>query len=82
MRLMRPLLAALFLALGALIGLLNRDPVAVHLGAVQLHSTLGMALIGSLLAGVLIGGAAVALGVPRRRPAGATEGRETSRPED
>lgn len=79
MRLIRPLLAIVCLGLGIVIGMLNRDPVAIDLGPVLVRSTLGVALLGALLTGALAGGLAVALsrwgglrraGSPRSNDAG------------
>lgn len=62
MRLIRPLLAIACLGLGIVVGVLNRDAVAIDLAAVAVRTTLGVALLGALLTGVLIGGLAMALG--------------------
>lgn len=68
-RFLRPLLIFVFLALGAGIGALNAAPVAVDLGALRFESPLGLVLLGSLLAGVLLGGLALTVSVvlPMRR---------------
>jgi putative membrane protein len=66
---------------GAIVGALNRDPVAIDLGPVELHSTLGLSLIGALLLGALSGGAAVALGSRRAASSGFPDAREPSRSE-
>lgn len=65
----RLIVAVACLALGAAIGALNRQTVAIDLGAVQPTTTLGVALIVALLAGVIIGGLAIAASValPLRR---------------
>ena len=83
MRLIRLLLALAGLALGAVVGALNRQPVSIDLGFAHLPSNLGVALIVALLLGVLLGGLAISASVvlPLRRrlaraerPAAATPG--------
>ncbi|MGV8942184.1 MAG: lipopolysaccharide assembly protein LapA domain-containing protein [Lysobacter sp.] len=59
MRLIRILIALACLALGAVVGALNRQPVSIDVGFGYLSSNLGIALIASLLIGVLIGGLAI-----------------------
>lgn len=81
MRMVRSIFAFLCLAAGALIGALNRDAVAIDLGPVELHSTLGLSLICALLFGALIGGAAVALGTKRAAPAALDDAHGSSRSE-
>jgi lipopolysaccharide assembly protein A len=81
MRMARSIFAVLCLAAGVLIGVLNRDAVVIDLGLVELRSTLGLSLICALLFGVLIGGAAVALGMRRATPAALRDARESSRSE-
>ena len=68
-RLLRPLLVFVFLGLGAGIGALNADPVAVDLGGARFESPLGLVMLGCLLAGVLLGGLALTISVvlPMRR---------------
>lgn len=66
MRLLRLLIALACLAAGIAIGGLNTDPVQLDLGLVQLSTTLGVAVIVSLLSGVVIGG--LALAASRLRP--------------
>ncbi len=68
-RLLRPLLIVLFLALGAAIGALNAAPVQVDLGALRFEAALGLVLLASLLAGMLMGGLALTVSVvlPMRR---------------
>jgi uncharacterized integral membrane protein len=56
MRLLRLLVAFFFLAAGLAVGALNPQPIAIDLGFAVLHSTLGIALLASLLAGVIAGG--------------------------
>ena len=68
-RLLRPLLILVFLALGAGLGALNATPVQVDLGALRFEAALGLALLASLLVGVLLGGLALTMSVvlPMRR---------------
>ncbi|KGM57654.1 hypothetical protein N799_00210 [Lysobacter arseniciresistens ZS79] len=81
MRLIRYLIAFAGLAVGAVVGALNRQPVSIDLGFAHLPTNLGVALIIALLLGVLLGGlvisASVVLPLRRRlaraeRPATAT----------
>ncbi|WP_189453722.1 hypothetical protein [Cognatilysobacter bugurensis] len=81
MRVLRSLFAALGLIAGAAVGALNREAIAIDFGPVALVTTLGIALIGAVLLGTLIGGAAVALGTPGRRPKHGADLRDASRPE-
>jgi len=69
MRVIRYLFAFACLALGAIVGALNRQPVSIDLGFVHLPSNLGIALLVSLLIGVLAGGLAISasLVLPLRR---------------
>lgn len=69
MRLIRILVAFACLATGAIVGALNRGLVQVDFGLVVLTTTLGVALIVSLLLGVLVGGLSVSAAVvlPLRR---------------
>jgi nitrate reductase gamma subunit len=70
MRPLRFLLALLSIAAGVAIGALNPQSVAVDLGIVVLHSTLGVVLLATLLLGALAGGtmlvASVVLPLQRR----------------
>ena len=52
MRVLRLLVACLFLAAGALLGALNPQPVTIDFGPASLHAGLGVSLLGALLAGV------------------------------
>jgi hypothetical protein len=72
MRLLRLLIALACLAAGIAIGGLNTDPVLVDLGFAQLPTTLGVAVMVSLLAGVVVGG--LALAASRFRPRDARGG--------
>lgn len=69
MRLIRFLVAFACLALGAVVGALNRQLISIDLGIVHVPTNLGVALIVSLLIGVLIGGLAISasLVLPLRR---------------
>ena len=69
MRFIRLLIAFACLAVGALVGALNRALVSVDFGIGSVATNLGVALIVALLLGVLIGGLAVAasLVLPLRR---------------
>ncbi|GAB2617768.1 LapA family protein [Novilysobacter erysipheiresistens] len=69
MRLIRFLVAFACLALGAVVGALNRQLISIDLGVVHLPTNLGVALIVALLIGVLIGGLAISasLVLPLRR---------------
>lgn len=69
MRLIRLLIALACIALGAVVGALNRQAAVIDLGPTQIPTTLGVALLVALLAGVLLGGLAIAASVvlPLRR---------------
>ena len=69
MRLIRLLIAIVCLALGAVLGALNRQAVAIDLGAIAITTTLGVALVVTLLVGVVLGGLAISASVvlPLRR---------------
>jgi uncharacterized integral membrane protein len=69
MRLLRALIALLCLLLGLVLGVLNADPVAVDLGLIEVRAGLGVILLCTLSAGVLLGGLAIAVSVvlPLRR---------------
>ena len=69
MRLIRSLIALCFVALGIVFGALNRDPVRVDLWFAAFEGRLGLVLLAVLLAGALLGGLVVTLGVvlPLRR---------------
>lgn len=56
MRLIKVLLALLFVLAGVLFSALNRDPVRVDLGFTVLDTYLGAALLFALLAGALLAG--------------------------
>ena len=69
MQLVRLLVALVCLALGVLLGILNPWPVRIDFGAFVLSTSLGVALIVSLLTGVFLGGLVVSASVvlPLRR---------------
>ena len=52
MRVLRLLVACLFLAAGALLGALNPQPVSIDFGPASMHAGLGVSLLGALLVGV------------------------------
>ena len=67
MRLLRLLIALACLAAGVAIGGLNDQPVRLDLGFTILPTTLGVAVIVSVLVGVVIGGLALAASALRPR---------------
>ena len=69
MRVLRLLIAFACIALGAIVGALNRQAAIIDLGSTQISTTLGVALLVALLLGVLLGGLAIATSVvlPLRR---------------
>lgn len=69
MRVIRFLIAFACLALGAVLGALNRQPVSIDLGFGHIASNLGIVMLACLLIGVLIGGLAISASVvlPLRR---------------
>lgn len=68
MQLIRWLIALACIAVGAVVGALNRQSILIDFGAFQLATTLGIALLASLLLGVLLGGLAISASlVPLRR---------------
>lgn len=71
MRIVRIVVAFCCLAAGALIGALNRQFVVVDLGLWRPASSLGVVILLSLLAGILVGGIVVAASTAmraRKRP--------------
>ena len=72
MRLIKSLIALCFVALGIVFGALNTQPVHVELWFRSFDARLGLVLLSVLLAGALIGGLAVTVGVvwPMRRRLG------------
>ena len=69
MRFIRFLIAFACLALGAIVGALNRQSVVIDFGIGNVPTTLGVVLILALLIGVAVGGLAVtaSLVLPLRR---------------
>ena len=63
MRLIRMLIALGCLVAGIVVGLLNPQPVTIDFGFAHATTTLGVALILSLLSGVLAGGLALTASV-------------------
>lgn len=63
MRPLRLLIAIVFLAVGLVLGVLNADPVTVDLGVVEVKAGLGVILLCTLLAGVLVGALAIVASV-------------------
>ena len=68
MRALRAVVAVLFLGVGLALGALKPQPVAIDLGFSILHASLGVALLLTLLAGVIAGGLVLAAStlLPRR----------------
>ena len=71
MRLIRSFIALCFVALGIVFAALNREPVRVDLWFAAFQGRLGLVLLAVLLAGAVLGGLVVTLGVvlPLRRSA-------------
>ncbi len=69
MRLIRLLIAILFLAVGLIVGALNPQPVGLDLGIATLHASLGVTVLIALLVGVIAGGLVLTASVvlPLRR---------------
>lgn len=63
MRLIRLLAAIACLVVGIALGALNPQPIALDLGMVTLRASLGVAVLVSLLAGVIVGGLILTVGV-------------------
>ncbi len=72
MRLIKSLIALCFVALGIIFGALNTQPVHVEIWFRSVEARLGLVLLCVLLAGALLGGLAVTVGVvwPMRRRLG------------
>lgn len=62
MRLIKALMAFVFVALGVVFAALNRQPVHTDLGLVTLDASLGLSLLAALLLGALLGGAVAMIG--------------------
>ena len=56
MNIFRLIIALVFLAIGLLVGVLNTQPITLKLLFTQIETSSGVAIILSLLAGVMIGG--------------------------
>jgi putative membrane protein len=69
MRLIRLIAAIACILLGAVVGALNTQSVALDLGMTTIRASLGLTVLIFLLLGVLIGGGILAIGVvaPLRR---------------
>ncbi len=69
MRLIRLIAAIACILLGAVVGALNTQPVALDLGMATLRASLGLSILVALLLGVLIGGGILSIAVvtPLRR---------------
>ena len=69
MRLIRLIAAISCILLGAVVGALNTQPVAIDLGMATIRASLGLSMLVALLLGVLVGGGILAIAVvaPLRR---------------
>ena len=69
MRLIRLIAAIACILLGAVVGALNTQPVALDLGMATIRASLGLSMLVALLLGVLVGGGILAISVvaPLRR---------------
>ena len=69
MHVIRLLIAFACIALGAIVGALNRQAAVIDLGGAQISTTLGVAVLVALLVGVLLGGLAISASIvwPLRR---------------
>lgn len=64
MRLLKALIALVFIALGVLFGALNRDPVRIDLGVTHVQSlSLGTSLLLAVLLGAVLAGFVLTAGV-------------------
>ena len=64
MRLLKAVVALLFIALGVLFGALNREPVRIEFGFHTIeNATLGPTLLLAMLAGALLAGLVLTVGV-------------------
>ena len=63
MRHLRLPIAIVFLAVGMVLGVLNAEPVKLDLGVVEVNAGLGVILLCTLLAGVLVGALAIVASV-------------------
>ncbi len=70
MRLIKAMIALLFVAVGVLFGALNRTPVSIDLGFATIgHANLGTSLLAAVLAGAILAGGVLTVAVvwPLRR---------------
>lgn len=70
MRLIKAIIALLFVAVGVLFGALNRTPVSIDLGFATIgHANLGTSLLAAVLAGAILAGGVLTVAVvwPLRR---------------
>jgi putative membrane protein len=70
MRLIKAIIALLFIAVGVLFGALNRSPVSIDLGFYTIeHANLGTSLLAAVLSGAIIAGLVLTAAVvwPLRR---------------
>lgn len=69
MRLIRLIAAIACILLGAVVGALNTQPVALDLGIATIRASLGLSMLVALSLGVLVGGGILAIAVvaPLRR---------------
>jgi lipopolysaccharide assembly protein A len=81
MRLLRAFIAIVFLAAGIVLGALNPELSTVDLGIARVQAGLGVILLCTLLAGVLMGGLVIATSVvlPLRRELRRNRAAEPSR---
>ena len=63
MAILRLLLLVAFLAAGLVVGSLNRQRIVLDFGLAEVVTTTGIAVMVALLAGVLLGGVTMALGM-------------------
>ena len=83
-KLLRITTALACILLGAVVGMLNPQPVRLDLGFALLQTSLGLAVLVALLLGVIVGGTVLALAVvaPLRHRLRATQGRQPTRPRE
>ena len=69
MRLIRLIAAIACILLGAVVGALNTQPIALDLGMATIRASLGLSMLVALLLGVLLGGGifVIAVVAPLRR---------------
>ncbi|MDQ3040310.1 MAG: lipopolysaccharide assembly protein LapA domain-containing protein [Pseudomonadota bacterium] len=76
MRLIRLIAAISCILLGAIVGALNTQPIALDLGMTTLRASLGLCVLVALLLGVVVGGGIISIAVvtPLRRRLRRSEG--------